>query len=407
MRPDWSKWSQSLEKHFNMTSIRDVKELVGKRVLVRVDYNVPIKDGVVEDDFRIKAVLPTVQYLREQGAKTIIMTHLGRPKGQVDESLRTTPIAAALSLLIGTPVDTVDELVGDAVEHAIAQMDNGGVLLLENTRFSPEEKDNTGTLGKELASLADLFVLECFAVAHRADASVVGVAEHLPTYAGILFEKETTILSGLLEHPRRPFVVLLGGKKIGTKIGVLENLTKHADTILVGGALINTYLHAKGYSIGDSIIDEKYAEQAIAYMEVGNVVTPIDWVVGQFDGKKTRVVKDDGSLEICEPGEAIFDVGPATVKKYKEALAGAGAIVWNGAMGMFEQKPYHKGTNELAKAVAEESHVGAYTIIGGGETLLASGKLGILDDMNHVSTGGGAMLEFLAGETLPGITALS
>ncbi len=390
-----------------MKSIKEAGDLNGKRVLVRVDFNVPIKDGVVEDNTRLRTALPTIQYLIEQGAKVMLITHLGRPKGQVVEELRVDLVAKELSSLLKKEVKKLDDYLGKEVKDVIEAMESGDVVLLENIRFSPEEKDNTGTLGKDLSTLADMFVLDGFGVAHRADASVVGVAAFIPAYAGLLLDKEISALSDVLNNPERPFVVLLGGKKIGTKISVLENLIKHADTILMGGALINTYLQAKGYDVCESIVDPKYADKALEYMEAPNVVTPVDWIVGQMDGSSHRVAgKDDEKRELCKPGEAIFDIGPATIDMYKNIIKDAKLIVWNGAMGYFEQPIYAKGTKEMTETVAAASKQGTYTVIGGGETLQMVESFGLTDDINHVSTGGGAMLELLAGNKLPGIAAL-
>ncbi len=390
-----------------MKSVKQAGDIYNKHVMMRVDFNVPVVNGEVQDDTRIRTALPTLVYLIESGAKTILTTHLGRPGGKVVDELKLDPVAKRASEILEKEIKKVDGLVGEEVESVVNEMKPGDVIMLENTRFSRDEKNNQGTLANDLSKLADIFVQESFAVAHRASASNVGVPQYLPSFAGLLLEKEMKELTEVLEKPAHPFVVLLGGAKIETKIPVLQNLIKHADKVLVGGALVNTFLQAKGFEICDSLVDPDYGEQALEYMEQENVITPVDWIVGVKDGSTSRVATiNDPLKEICKPSEAIYDIGPETIKKYKDEIGNAKLIVWNGAMGLFEQAPYEKGTNEIADAISKASKDGAHTVIGGGETILSVGNLGLLDSISHVSTGGGAMLEVLAGNELPGVKVL-
>ena len=397
-----------------MTPITRARNLRGKTVLVRVDFNVPIRRKKVLDDTRLLASLPTIEYLIEKGAKVVLMTHIGRPKGKIVASLKVDPVVARLSELLGKKVkklETRNWKLSDAKKLAVVKqiesLRPGQVAIMENIRFSPDEKKNTGTLGQELSMLGDIFVLDGFAVAHRAAASVVGVAEHSKSYAGKLLTKEIAGLSKVLDKPKSPFVAVLGGAKVETKIPVMKNLLHTADTILIGGGLINTYLYAKGYDMGASLVDKDFADDALKYCKKKNVIKPVDLLVGTAEGRNVRVV-DIKKLphEVCKKKEGVFDVGPKTIRLFAEHIKAAQTLVWNGAMGYFEQKPYDVGTLSIARLVASRSKGQAYGVIGGGETLQAMDIVGMTEDIDLVSTGGGAMLEFLAGETLPGIAAI-
>ncbi|HBB38324.1 MAG: Phosphoglycerate kinase [Candidatus Magasanikbacteria bacterium GW2011_GWD2_43_18] len=397
-----------------MTSITKAKNLSGKVVLVRVDFNVPIKKKKVLDDTRLVASLPTIQYLMEKGAKVVLMTHIGRPDGKIVASLKVDPVVERLSELLKKKVkklETKNLKLSDAQKLSllkdIEKLRPGQVAMMENVRFSKDEEKDTGTLSQELAALADLFVLEGFAVAHRASASVSGIPKYIKGYAGLLLTKEIQGLMKVLSSPKTPFVAVLGGAKIETKIPVMKNLVEKADAVLIGGGIVNTYLLAKGYKIGDSLADKAFQVDAITYCKRKNVIKPLDVVVGTKDGKKVRVVKIKKTPhDVCKKGEGIFDVGPETLRLYATHIKNAKTLVWNGAMGYFEQKPYDVGTLTVARLVASRSKGQAFGVIGGGETLQAMDMVGMTDDVDLVSTGGGAMLEFLAGDTLPGIHSL-
>jgi len=399
----------------SITSIARARNLKDNIVLVRVDFNVPIERKKVLDDTRLLASLPTIEYLIEKGAKIVLMTHIGRPKGTVVASMKVDPVIERLSELLGKKVkklETRDWRLSDKKKlEIIKQIDSlkpGQVAMMENIRFSPDEKKNTGTLGQELAMLGDIFVLDGFAVAHRPAASVVGVAEHAEKrYAGKLLMKEIVGLSKVLNKPKGPFVAVLGGIKVETKIPVMKNFFKKADTILIGGGLVNTYLYVKGYDIGTSVVDKALAEEALKYCKKKNVIKPVDLLVGTHDGKNVRVVDIKRTPhEICKKNEGVYDVGPKTVQLFASYIKQANTLVWNGAMGYFEQKPYDVGTLTIARLVAKKSKGQAYGIIGGGETLQAMDMVDMMNDIDLVSTGGGAMLEYLSGKELPGIIAL-
>jgi phosphoglycerate kinase len=397
-----------------MRSITSARNLKGKTVLVRVDFNVPIKKKKILDDSRLHASLPTIGYLIEKKAKVVIMTHVGRPKGKIVAALKVDPVVARLSELLGKQVKKLEtgnwKMSNKKKFEVVKQIDSlkpGQVAMMENTRFSPDEKKNTGTFGQDLAALADVFVLDGFAVAHRPAASVVGVASYVKSYAGKLLTQEVKGLSKVLDKPKTPFVTVLGGAKIETKIPVMKNLLKTADTILIGGGIINTYLYAKGYKIGNSLVDKDFQIQSITYCKPKKVIKPVDLLVGTFDGKNVRVVDIKKTPhEICKKNEGIYDIGPKTINLFAKYIKDAKTLVWNGAMGYFEQKPYDVGTLSIARLMASRSKGQAYGVIGGGETLQAMDMVDMADDIDLVSTGGGAMLEFLAGDTLPGISAL-
>ena len=391
----------------SLPSIKKVKNLAGKVVLVRVDFNVPMEGKKVADDSRIQASLPTIQYLVEKKAKVIIATHLGRPDGKVVDSLKLDPVATRLSSLLKVKVKKMAEVTGPRVEVTLQKMQPGEVLMLENVRFSSDEKNETGELSKQLAEYADVFVLDGFAVAHRAAASVSGVPRHIPGYAGLLLEREVAGLDTLLHRPKAPFVVILGGAKMETKIPVLKNLLPRATCVLLGGGVINTYFKARGYGVGDSLLNAEYVSQALRYCRNRKAIVPLDVVVGRPDGRKSRIVKVGKKPHtLCEPGEGIFDIGPATIELYKSYIQKAKTLVWNGAMGYFEQQPYDTGTLAIARLVAAQSKGKAFGVVGGGETVQALEMVHMSDAVDLVSTGGGAMLEYLSGEKLPGIEVL-
>lgn len=397
-----------------MTPITRARNLKGKAVLVRVDFNVPIKRKKVLDDTRLLASLPTIEYLIQKGAKVVLMTHIGRPGGRIVTSLKVDPVIERISELLGKNVkklETRNWKLSDAKKLAVVKqiesLRAGQVAFMENTRFSPDEKHNSGVLAQELSMLGDIFVQECFAVAHRASASIVGPPQYLKSYAGKLLMKEVAGLSKVLEKPKNPFVTVLGGAKVETKIPVMKNLLKKADTILIGGGLANTYLHAKGYNVGTSLIDKEFQIQSITYCKPRKVIKPVDVIVGTIGGKNVRAVDIQKTPhKICKKQEAIFDIGPKTIQLFSTYIKEAQTIVWNGAMGYFEQQPYNIGTFSIARLVASRSKGQAYGVIGGGETLQAMDMVGMTDNIDLVSTGGGAMLQFLAGETLPGIAAI-
>ncbi len=383
-------------------TVKDIN-VTGKRVLVRVDFNVPLAEGKVADDTRLRATLPTIQYLLDQGAKVILMSHLGRPRGKVVEELRMNPVAERLSELLGRPVRKLDDCVGDEVKATVAEMQPGDVILLENTRFHPEERKNDPQFAKQLAELAEVFVSDAFGAAHRAHASTVGVAQHLPAVAGLLMEKELDVLNKALESPERPFAAILGGAKISDKIGVIKNLLPRVDTLLIGGGMANTFLKAKGYEVGESLVEDESLEVAKELMERAGekLILPVDAVVAdEFSAEaKSKTVPVD---EVPE-GWRILDVGPRTVELFEKKLAGAKTVIWNGPLGVFEFPKFAAGTKAIARFLAE---MDATTIIGGGDVVAAVRQAGVAEEMTHVSTGGGAALEFLEGKELPAVAVL-
>jgi phosphoglycerate kinase len=386
----------------NKKTVRDVP-VRGKRVLVRVDFNVPLENGEVADDTRILAALPTISYLLEHGAAVILMSHLGRPKGQVRDELRLDPVARRLSELLHRDVTKLDDCVGPEVETAAAQLQPGQVLLLENLRFHPEEKSNDQGFAQKLASLADLYVDDAFGTAHRAHASIAGVPNYLPAVAGFLMEKELEMLGKALADPPRPFVAILGGAKISGKIGVIRSLLTRVDLLLLGGGMANTFLKAQGHEVGESLVEDDSLEVAREILEDAGerLVLPVDVVVADAfsaDAKAQTV-----SVDQVPPDWRILDIGPRTVGLYEEKLASARTVVWNGPMGVFEFPRFAAGTMALATSLASTQ---ATTIVGGGDSVAALQQAGLADKMTHVSTGGGASLEFLEGKTLPGVAAL-
>jgi phosphoglycerate kinase len=387
----------------NKKTIRDIDPR-HTRLLVRVDFNVPLKDGAVADDTRIRAALPTIHYLVEHGGEVILCSHLGRPKGGPDPKYSLKPAALRLSELLGKPVPLVGDCVGPVAEGAAAEMRPGDVILLENVRFHPEEEKNDAGFAHKLSVLADLYVNDAFGSAHRAHASTEGVAHLLPAVAGFLMEKEIEYLSQAVENPKHPYVAILGGAKISDKIGVIENLLTKADRILIGGGMANTFFKAQGVAMGDSLVEDNSLDTARALLAkaTGKLVLPVDVVLGdKFDASaQSRTV---AVSEGVPAGWRILDIGPRTVAAFGAALKGSALVVWNGPMGVFEFPPFAKGTNAVAQLVAD---CGATSIIGGGESVSAVEKAGLADKMSHISTGGGASLEMLEGKVLPGVAAV-
>ncbi|MBG0785532.1 MAG: phosphoglycerate kinase [Anaerolineaceae bacterium] len=387
---------------FNKKMITDL-DVKGKKVLVRVDFNVPIKEGKVGDDTRIKAALPTINYLLKQGAAVILCSHLGRPKGEVKPEFSLKPVAAYLGTLIDAPVSFAEDSVGEKAETAAAALKPGQVLVLENTRFHAGEKKNDPEIAKQLASLADLYVNDAFGSAHRAHSSTAGVTDYLPSAAGFLLEKEIKYLGNTIANPERPFVAILGGAKVSDKIGVIENLLDKADQILIGGGMANTFFKAQGYDMADSLVEEDAIETAKALLDKaeGKLVLPVDVVIANaFDANAESKTMDVGDVPA---GWRILDIGPKTVAAFDDVIATAGTVVWNGPMGVFEFDKFAKGTFEIAEALAKSN---AISIVGGGDSASAINKSGLADKITHISTGGGASLEMLEGKELPGLAAL-
>jgi 3-phosphoglycerate kinase len=389
----------------NKQTIRDV-EVTGKHVLVRVDFNVPLDNGRITDDRRIRESLPTITELRRRGGRVILASHLGRPDGKVVEGLRRDPVARRLGELLGVPVRKLADCVGPDVQRVVAQMRDGDVVLLENLRFHPEEEANDPAFARSLASLADVYVNDAFGTAHRAHASTVGVTRFLPAVAGLLMEKELTYLSRALEDPRRPFVAILGGKKVSDKIGVIRNLLTKADALLIGGAMSYTFLRATGMSVGNSLTEEDKLDLARSLLAdaAKRRVTfrlPDDVVAADHfaEDATPRVVP----AKAIPPGWMGLDIGPQTSRAYAAVIAGAGTVMWNGPMGVFEFPAFAAGTRAVAEAMAKSK---AVTIVGGGDSAAAVQQMGLADRMTHISTGGGASLEFLEGKQLPGVAAL-
>ncbi len=376
----------------------------GKRVLVRVDFNVPIKEGRIVDDTRIRQAVPTIQDLVGRGARVILMTHLGRPDGHVDDAARTTPLAQRLSELIGRPVKHLDDSVGPAVESAVGEMHDGDIVMLENVRFHGGETKNDPSFAKQLAALGDVYVNDAFGTAHRAHASTAGIAQYLPAVAGLLMEREIRTLSRIMEDPPHPLVAIIGGSKISTKIGVLRSLLQRVDRLCVGGAMACTFLKAKGLSVGRSLVEDDQLDVARSLMTPrggGTLVLPLDAVVAEDarPGVKVETV----AIDAVPPELKVLDVGPMTVERFLQSCDGAAAVVWNGPLGVYEVPPFDRGTDALAQGLAGSD---AETIIGGGDLVAALEKQHLAERMSFVSTGGGATLEFLEGKTLPGIAAL-
>lgn len=387
---------------FNKKNITDI-DVKNKKVLVRVDFNVPIKDGVVQDDTRIVAALPTIQYLLGHGAAVILFSHLGRPKDEPDPKYSLEPVANYLSKLVEAPVHFVEDCIGPKAEDAAKSLKKGEILILENTRFYKGESKNDLDMARQFAALADIYVNDAFGSAHRAHASTEGVAHFLPAVAGFLMEKEIKYLGQAIDNPARPFVAIMGGAKISDKIGVIDNLLQKADSVLIGGGMANTFFKAEGYELGDSLVESEALETAKELLAKGSdkLRLPVDVIIANaFDNDAEQKVMPVGSVP---EGWRILDIGPETVKNYSKVIAKAGTVVWNGPMGVFEMENFAKGTFGIAKAVAQSK---AISIVGGGDSVAAINQSGLADKITHISTGGGASLEMLEGKELPGLAAL-
>lgn len=389
----------------NKKSLKDI-QLKGKKVFCRVDLNVPMEDGAVTDDTRVRAVLPTVNYLVEQGAKVILASHFGRPKGEVVEGLRLDPVAKKLSELLHKDVVKANTVYGPEVDEKIRALQEGDILLLENVRFEKGEETNDPELIEAFANMADIYVNDAFGTAHRAHASTAGVAEKLPAVAGFLMEKEIEVLGNALASPKRPFTAIIGGSKVKDKINVIDNLLDKVDNLIIGGGLACTFLKAKGYEIGNSLLEEDKIDLAKSFMKKAeekgvHFYMQTDAVIADAFSKDANV-KNVQADEI-EQGWMCLDIGPETANTYREVIANSALIVWNGPMGVFEMEPFANGTKAVAEALADTD---GYSVIGGGDSAAAVEKFGVADKVNHVSTGGGASLEFMEGKALPGVVAL-
>ena len=387
---------------FNKKLVNDLN-VEGKRVLVRVDFNVPIKEGVVTDDTRIRAALPTINYLLKHDSAVILCSHLGRPKGGPDPAFSMRPTSERLSVLLGRPVAFVEDCIGPEAEAAARALEPGDVLVLENTRFHAGEKKNDPQMAQGLAALADLYVNDAFGSAHRAHASTEGVAQYLPAAGGFLMEKEIEYLGNAIAEPKRPFVAILGGAKVSDKIGVIRNLLDKADTVLIGGGMANTFFKAQGYPVGDSLAEDDVLEMARQLLEESGtrLRLPVDVAIADaFDNDANREVMAMGPIP---EGWRIMDIGPETVESFARVLQGAAMVVWNGPMGVFEFPNFAGGTFGIAEAIAASD---AVSIIGGGDSVAAINLSGLQDQITHMSTGGGASLEMLEGKVLPGLAAL-
>lgn len=390
----------------NKKTLRDI-DVTGKKVLVRVDFNVPLNDKKeVTDDTRIVAAIPTIEYLIMKRAKVILCSHLGRPDGEVNPKFSLAPVAARLKKLLDCKITFADDVIGESAKAAVDALEEGEIVLLENLRFHKEETKNAPEFAKKLASFADVFVNDAFGAAHRAHASTAGVADYIPAVAGFLIEKELKALGGALDNPTRPFLAILGGAKVSDKIGVIENLIAKVDWIIMGGGMAYTFLKAKGYEVGTSLVDEERVELAASLMKKAakkgvEIYLPIDTVIAdKFDAKaKIQVVPSD---EIT-PGWMGLDIGPSSRMLFADRIRKAKTVIWNGPMGVFEMEPFAEGTKTVAKAMADTD---AMTIIGGGDSAAAVKIFGYADNVDHISTGGGASLEFLEGKELPGIAVL-
>jgi phosphoglycerate kinase len=387
---------------FNKKTIKDI-DVKGKKVLVRVDFNVPMKEGKITDDTRIRAALPTIRYLMEQGAAVILASHLGRPKGGPDPVFSLRPVASYLAELLGNPVAFADDCIGPLAEKASLALKPGEVLVLENTRFHPEEEKNDQGMAKQLAALADIYVNDAFGTAHRAHASTEGVAKFLPGVAGFLMEKEIKYLGQAIDNPKHPFVAILGGAKVSDKIGVIKHLIQKADSVLIGGGMANTFFKAQGYEMGDSLVEGEALETAKELLKLGGskLHLPVDMVIAdKFEDSAHKKIMDVSEV----PADwRVLDIGPGTVKEYAKIISEAGTVIWNGPMGVFEFPNFASGTFEIARAIAASN---AISVIGGGDSVAAVAQAGVSNQITHISTGGGASLEMLEGLALPGLVAL-
>jgi phosphoglycerate kinase len=390
-----------------VTGPENERALNGQRALVRVDFNCPIKDGVVTDSTRVRAALPTIAFLRSQGARVVLMSHLGRPKKGPDPEFSMKPVVQELERLLGAPVEFLADPLSDQAVHATKHLPRGGVAVIENTRFFPGEEQNDEDLARAFARLGDIYVNDAFGSAHRAHASTEAVARFLkPAVSGFLLEQELKYLGQALDHPRRPFVAVLGGAKVSGKVDLIEALLPKVDAILIGGAMACTFFKAMGLETGNSLVEADRVEMARQLLARGGdkLVLPVDAVIGQKlePGTLTQTIARDR----IPAGWAMFDVGPETVRLFADRIAKAGTVVWNGPMGVFETPPFDKGTLGVAHAMASATAHGTITVVGGGDSAAAVAQAGLEDRMTHVSTGGGASLEFLEGKVLPGVAAL-
>lgn len=382
----------------------DVK---GQRVFVRVDFNVPMADGAITDETRIRAAIPTIEYLVEQGAKVILASHLGRPKGEVKENMRLTAVGIRLAELMGKPVTKLDESIGQAVEEAVANMQDGDILLLENVRFHAGEEKNDPTLAQQFAQLADIYVNDAFGAAHRAHASTEGIAKHIPAVSGFLMQKELDVLGKALSNPEHPFTAIIGGAKVKDKIGVIESLLEKVDHLIIGGGLSFTFIKAQGHDIGKSLLEEDKIELAKSFIEKAKAKgvqlhMPVDAVVAnEFSQDAETQIVDVDAIPADWMG---LDIGPKTAANYAEVIKNSKLIIWNGPMGVFEMDKFANGTKTVADEMATTA---GYTVIGGGDSAAAVEKFEVADKMDHISTGGGASLELMEGKELPGIVALN
>lgn len=391
----------------NKKSVKDVN-VKGQRVFCRVDFNVPMKDGQVTDDTRIRAALPTIQYLMDQGAKVILASHLGRPKGQVVEEMRLTSVAKRLSELLGKEVKKTDEAYGETVKSEINALSEGDVLLLENVRFYPGEEKNDPELAKEFAALADLYVNDAFGTAHRAHASTEGIAHFIPAVSGFLMQKELDVLGKAISNPERPFTAIIGGAKVKDKIGVIDNLLDKVDNLIIGGGLAYTFIKAQGHEIGKSLLEEDKLDLALSFIKKAeekgvNFYMPIDAVVAEefAADANSKVVP----IEEIPSDWLALDLGPKTAAIYSDVIKSSKLVIWNGPMGVFEMDKFAGGTKAVAEALAQSKDT--YSVIGGGDSAAAVEKFDLAEKMSHISTGGGASLEFMEGKALPGIVALN
>ncbi|MFJ8100291.1 phosphoglycerate kinase [Lysinibacillus sp. NPDC096212] len=390
----------------NKKTMKDI-DVKGKRVFVRVDFNVPMADGAITDETRIRAAIPTIEYLVEQGAKVILASHLGRPKGEVKEDMRLTAVGVRLAELMGKPVTKLDESIGQEVEEAVANMQNGDIILLENVRFHAGEEKNDPALAEQFAKLADVYVNDAFGAAHRAHASTEGIAKYVPAVSGFLMQKELDVLGKALSNPERPFTAIIGGAKVKDKIGVIESLLEKVDHLIIGGGLSFTFIKAQGYDIGKSLLEEDKIDLAKSFIEKAKAKgvqlhMPIDAVVASEFSKdaETQIVDVDAI-----PADWMgLDIGPKTAANYAEVIKNSKLIIWNGPMGVFEMDKFANGTKTVADAMAITT---GYTVIGGGDSAAAVEKFEVADKMDHISTGGGASLELMEGKELPGIVALN
>ncbi|MGE7091719.1 phosphoglycerate kinase [Lysinibacillus sp. NPDC048646] len=390
----------------NKKTMKDI-DVKGKRVFVRVDFNVPMAEGAITDETRIRAAIPTIEYLVEQGAKVILASHLGRPKGEVKEDMRLTAVGIRLAMLMGKPIAKLDESIGEVVEAAVANMQNGDIILLENVRFHAGEEKNDPALAEQFASVADIYVNDAFGAAHRAHASTEGIAKHIPAVSGFLMEKELEVLGKALSNPERPFTAIIGGAKVKDKIGVIESLLEKVDHLIIGGGLSFTFIKAQGHDIGKSLLEEDKVELAKSFIEKANAKgvqlhMPIDAVVAnEFSKDADTQIVDVNAISSDWMG---LDIGPKTAENYAEVIKNSKLIIWNGPMGVFEMDKFANGTKTVAQAMATTD---GYTVIGGGDSAAAVEKFEVANNMDHISTGGGASLELMEGKELPGIVALS